>query len=111
MTSQNKKAIKNKVNSLLLGIGSNKRREIGEQKTLRAIRLGDHKYKKTQEELIPIKVWKTMTPEARIAMSSGEEVNIGLVKDRTAKMVKHRGGNMPQQQNKARAKFPRINQT
>ena len=48
MTAQNKKAIKNKLNSLLLGSGSNKRRDIGEQKTLHALRLGDHKDKKTQ---------------------------------------------------------------
>ena len=61
MTVQNKKAIKNEENSLLLGSGSNKRRAIGEQKTLSDLRLGDHKYKNKQEERITLKVWNMMT--------------------------------------------------
>ena len=68
------------VNSLLLGSGSNKRRTIGEQKTLRAPRLSDHRDKNMSEERIPLKFWKMMTPESRIAMRSIEEVNVGLVK-------------------------------
>ena len=40
-TAQTKKVIKNEVNSLLFG-SSNNRREIGEKKALRALRLGDH---------------------------------------------------------------------
>ena len=51
-----------------------------------------------------------MTPEANIAMRSGEEVNIGLVKDSGTKVVKHGGGNIPQQHKKARGKFLRITQ-
>ena len=97
-------AIENEVNSLLLG-SSNKRRAIGEQKTLRDLRLGEHEEAKNSEDRIPLNVWKMMTPEARIAMNYGEEVNIGLVKDRYVKMVNHGGGKMYQQHNNNRAKF------
>ena len=48
MTAQIKKEIENKVNILLLGSGSNKMRVTGEQKSLHALRLGDHKDKKMQ---------------------------------------------------------------
>ena len=41
MTAHTKKGFENKVNSLLLGNGYNKRRAIGEQKTLHALRLSD----------------------------------------------------------------------
>ena len=105
ITAQCKKAIKNEVNSLLLGSDSNKRREIDENKKLCALRLGDHKEKKTQEECIPLKVWKVITPESRIAMRSVEEVTIGLVKDSTAKIVKHVGEKMSQQNNNSRSKL------
>ena len=111
MTAHTEKAIENEVKSLLLGSGSNKRRAIGEQKTLRALRLGDHEYKKAQEERIPLKVWKMMTPEVRIYMRSGEEVNIGLVKDSGAKVVKYGGGEMSQQHNKASGKFLWLTQS
>ena len=83
----------------------NKRRAIGEQKTLCVIRLGDHEDAKKSEDRIPLKVWKMVTPEARIAMHSGEEVNIGLVKDRAAKTGKHGGGKMYQQHKKNHDKF------
>ena len=46
-----------------------------------------------------------MTPESRIAMRSGEEVNIGLVKDSAAKTGKHGGGKMYQQHKKNHDKF------
>ena len=79
------------VNSLLLGDGSNNRRATSEHKVLRAFRLGGHEDEKKSKELIPLKVWKMLTPEARIAMRSGEAVNIELVKDSGVKEVK-RGG-------------------
>ena len=60
--------------------GSNKRRATSEPKALRAFRSGGHEDEKKSEEHIPLKVWKMLTPESRIAMRSGEEVNIGLVK-------------------------------
>ena len=69
-------------------------RDIGEHKTLHALRLGDHEDAKKSEDRIPLKVWNTMTPEASIAMNYGEEVKIGLVKDTATKTVKHRGGEM-----------------
>ena len=47
---------------------------IDEQTTLHAIRLGDHEEANKSEDRIPLKVWKMMTPEARISMRSGEEV-------------------------------------
>ena len=64
MTAHTKKAIENEVNILLLG-SSNKRRAIGEQKTLRALRLGDHENANKLEDCTPLKVWKMMTSEAR----------------------------------------------
>ena len=51
MNAQTKKAIKNEVNSLLLGGGSNKRRITCEQKVLRAIRLGYLEDGKSQKTL------------------------------------------------------------
>ena len=44
-------------------------------------------------------------------MRSGEEVNIGHVKDSGAKLVKHGGGKMYQQHKKARGKLLRLNQS
>ena len=46
-----------------------------------------------------------MNPESRIAMHSGEEVNIGLVKDGSANTGKHGGWKISQQHKKDRAKF------
>ena len=109
MTAQTKKAIENEVNSLILG-SSNKNRAIGEHKTLRALRLGDHKDAKKPEYRIPLKVWKMMTPEARTAMRSGKEVNIGLVKDSAAKTFKHGGRKISQHHKKNCAKFLRLTQ-
>ena len=105
MTAQIKKAIENEVNSLLLGSGSNKRRATGEQKALRAIRLGDQKDNKTQEERITPKVMKMMPPEARISIRSGEEVKIILVKDICEKEVKYGGVKMSQQHKRACGKL------
>ena len=82
------------VNSLLLGIGSSKRRAAGEPKAMRVFKLGGHEEKRS-EGRIPLKVWKILTPEARIAMKSGEEVKIGLVRDGSAKENKRGGGNCP----------------
>ena len=62
------------------------------------------------EERIPLKVWKMMTPDARITMHSVKEVEIGIVKNSAAKTVKHGGGKMPQQHKKAREKFPQLTQ-
>ena len=53
---------------------SNKRRAIGEQKALCDIRLGDHEDTKKSEDYVPLKVCKTMTPEAIIAVRSGVKV-------------------------------------
>ena len=79
-----------------MGSGSNNRRVIGEQKTLRDLRLGYQNYKKTSEERIPLNVWKMMTPEASIYMRSGKEVNILLVKYSDSKTIKHGGWDMSQ---------------
>ena len=109
MTAQTKKTINNEVNSLLLG-SSNMRRAIGAQKTLHGIRLCDHKDANKSEDHITLKVWKMITPEARIDMCSGEEVNIGLVKDSTAKTVKHGRGKIYQHHKKNCAKFIQLPQ-
>ena len=78
---------------------------------MRDLRLGENEEKKMQEECIPLKVWKIMTPEARIAMRSGEEVSIGLVKDSGANEVKREGGKMSQQHKKSCGKFLRLTQS
>ena len=98
------------VNSLFLGNCSNKRRVTGEPKAMHAIRLGSHGDEKKSEELIPLKVWKILTPEARIAMESGEEVKIGLVKYGSTKETKRGGGKMSSYNKKARTKFIRLAQ-
>ena len=92
------------MNILLLG-SSNKKREIGEKKALRAIRLVDQEDAKKSEDRVPLKVWKMMIPGARISKRSSEEVNIGLVKDSSTNMDKPGGGKMSQQNKKSRAKF------
>ena len=73
------------LNILLLGSGSNKRSETVKQKPLREFRLGGHEDDNNSEESILLKFWKILTPEARIAVRSGEEVNIGLINDSSAK--------------------------
>ena len=73
--------------------------------------MGDHKDKNKSEERIPLKVWKILTPESRIAMHSDEEVKIVLVKDSTAKMGKHGGEKMSHHHKKNRAKFLRLTQS
>ena len=72
---------------------------------LHALRLGDHEGANNSEVRIPLKVWNMMAPESRIAMRSGEEVNIGLVKDSDKNTVKHGRGCMSQQNKNNRAKF------
>ena len=105
MTVHTKKAIENVVNRLLLGSGYNNRRSTGGQKPLRALWLGNNEDKKTQEERSPLKVWKMMTPEARIAMRSGEEVDIVLVRDSGTEEVKRGLGKMSKQHKKVRDKL------
>ena len=51
-----------------------------------------------------------MNPDSRIAMRSGKEVKIGLVKNSATKTVKYGGGNMYQQNKKARAKLIQLTQ-
>ena len=109
MIAQTKKAIKNEVKRFLLG-SSNNRRSIGEQKALRALRFGDHKNVKRSEDRFPLKVRKMMTPEARIAMRSSEEVIIGLVNYSVTKAGKPGGGEMSQQHKNIRAKLLRLSQ-
>ena len=74
--------------------GSNKSIETGEPKVLSEFRFGGHEGEKKSEERIPLKVWKMLTPEARISIWSGEEVNIGLVRDGVVKEIKRGGGNI-----------------
>ena len=99
------------VNSTLLGNGSNKRRAAGEQKAMRTFRLGGREDEKSSEERIPLKVWSILTTKSGIAMKSGEEVKIGLVKDGSAKETKHVGGGIFSHQKKARTKFLQLDQS
>ena len=66
----------------------------GEPKAVRVFILGGHEDEKNFEDCIPLKVWKMLTPESRTAMKSGEELNIGLVKNGSVKETKRGGGNM-----------------
>ena len=111
LVGQTKNAIEMEVNSLLLGSGSNKRRATGEPKALCAFRLGGNEDKNKSEESITLKDWKMLTPESSIDMWSGEEVNIGLVKDGGAKEIKCGGGKMSSHHKKDRTKFLRLNQS
>ena len=52
-----------------------------------------------------------ITPEASITVRSGEEVNIGRVKDNAENTVKRGGGNMSQQHKNNCDKFLRLNQS
>ena len=111
MTAQTNKAIESEVNSLLLVSGSNNKRATSEKKELYDIRLGEREDGKKSDGRIRLKVWKMMTHEARIAMRSGEEVKIGIVKDSAAKTGKPVGGKMSQDHKKSRAKFLRLSQS
>ena len=73
----------------------------GEQKALCALRLGGHGEDNKSEDRITLKIWNMLTIKTRIAMRSGEEVKIGLVKDSGMKEVKRGGGNMSSHHNKA----------
>ena len=109
-TSQTKRAIKNEVNRLLSG-SSNKRRAIGEQKALRALRLGEHEDMKKSEDRVTLKVWKMMTTAARISMQSSEGINIGLVKYSSENTGKPGGMNIYQQHMNNCDKFLQLTQS
>ena len=111
MTAQTRREIDNEVKSLLSGSGSNNRREAGELKALRALKLGDPEEAKKSKYCIPLKVWKMMNPKYRTAMRSVEEVKIGIVKDNTVNMGRPAGWKISQQHKKIRAKFLQITQT
>ena len=73
--------------------------------------MGEHEDAKDSEDRIIFKVCKMITPEASITVRSGEEVNIGLVKDNAENTVKRGGGNMSQQHKNNCDKFLRLNQS
>ena len=72
--------------------------------------MGVHEENKS-EERIPLKVWKMLTPKDRLAMKSGEEMKISLVRDGGAKENKSGGGKFSSQHKKTYNKFQRFNQT
>ena len=111
MTVQTKRAIDDKVNSLLLGKGSNKRTATGDNNALRALILSNRKEEKRSEDRIPFKVWKMLTPEAKTTLCSGEDVKIWLVKDNAMKTGGPGGGKMYQQHKKSLSKFLRLTQS
>ena len=78
---------------------------------MREFRLGGHEDDNNSEESILLKFWKILTPEARIAVRSGEEVNIGLINDSSAKEFKRGGGEMYSHHKKACTKFLRLTQS
>ena len=72
---------------------------------------GGHEDEKKSEERIPLKVWKIPTPEVRIDMKSGEELNIGLVKYGGVREIKSGGGKMFSHHKVDRTKFLRLTQS
>ena len=93
-----------------MGSGSNKRRATGELNAMQAFKMGGHEENNTDER-ISLKVWKMLTPKARLDNKSGEEVKIGLVRDGFAKENKCRGGKLSSQHKKIRNKFLCFTQT
>ena len=63
------------------------------------------------EERIPFKVWKMLTPEARLAIKNGGEVKIGIVKEVGAKENKRGGGRLYLHHKKLRNKLLRFTLT
>ena len=93
-----------------MGSSSNKRRVTDEPKAMRSFKMGGHEENK-YDERIPLKVWNMLTPEVRLAMKSGEEVKLGIVRDGGAKENKRVGGELSLQHKKIRNKFLRFTQT
>ena len=91
MTAHTKRAINDDVNSLLLGTGLNKRIATGNNKEFCALKLDIPEDKKRSKDRSPFKVWKMMTRDAKAVLCQGNKVNIGLVKDNAAKMVRPGG--------------------
>ena len=104
---QTKKSIEIEVNGLLVGNGSSKRRETGEAKAISGFKLGGQEDSRLQER-IPLKVWKMLTPEARIIIRYGGESKIGIVKKGGAKEHRHGGGEFSSQNKKLRNKLLRL---
>ena len=67
-----------------MGNGSIRRRVTGEAKAIRGFKL-DGQEDSRLEERTPLKVWKMLTPEDRLAINNGGEAKIGIVKDGGAK--------------------------
>ena len=93
-----------------MGSGSNKRRATGEPKAMRAFNMGGHK-ENNSDERITLKVRKMLTPKDRLAMKSGEEVKIGIVRDGGAKENKRGGGKLSLKHKNIRNTFLCFNQT
>ena len=69
------------------------------------LKLGNQEEEKNSEDRISFKVWKILTPEAKTVFRSGEDVNIGLVKDNDAKTGGHGGEIISQQHKNIRGKY------
>ena len=92
MTDQNKRAINDEINILILGKGSNKRRVTVDAKVLCALKLGVQEDEKRSEDHVSFKVRKMLTTDAQADLRRGDGVNIGLVKDHEVKTGKPGGG-------------------
>ena len=103
MTSKTRRAIDDEINSLLLDKCSNNKRDTGEAKALRALKLGGQEDEKCSEDFSPSKVWKMLTTDAEPDFRWGNSIKIGLVNDTAVNMGKPRGG--PAHHNKIQAMF------
>ena len=89
MIAKTKRAIFDEINSLLLGKGSNKRRDTGDTNNSCALKLGGKEDDKRSEDLVPFKLWKMLTTDFHAYLRRGNSVKIGLVKDNAAKRGKY----------------------
>ena len=107
-TAQTKKEIDDKVNSLLIGKGSNKRIANGKAKTVCVFKSGVQEDENRSEDCVPFKVWKMLTFNSHAVLHQGDNIKIGLVKDNAVKTSKTGRGGMSAHHKKIWGKFLHI---
>ena len=105
-----KKDIENKVNSLLMGNCSVKRRATGEAKAIRGFRTGGSVPGKGSgdSEMVPYRVWKMLSLDAQTLIRSGKEGKIGLAAESGVKAGGQGGGEMSKTNKNRRNRLLRL---
>ena len=105
-----KKDIENKVNSLLMGNCSVKRRATGESKAIRGFRTGGSVPGKGSgdSEMVPYRVWKMLSLDAQTLIRSGKEGKIGLAAESGVKAGGQGGGEMSKTNKNRRNRLLRL---